>query len=101
AGLLPGYVVHSIWEAAAALADDPREGAAGTLVWYAGLAGGGFALLAVLLALLRAAPDRTALVARLRTIGLRPRQGLALIVAETLPQTLAAAVGGGLVALAA
>ncbi|KJS52939.1 hypothetical protein VM98_28325, partial [Streptomyces rubellomurinus subsp. indigoferus] len=33
--------------------------------------------------------------------GLRPRQGLALIVAETLPQTLAAAVGGGLVALAA
>ncbi|KJS62387.1 hypothetical protein [Streptomyces rubellomurinus] len=100
-GLPPGYAVHSSREAAAALADDPLQRAAGSMFWYAGLAGGGFALLAVLLTLLRAAPDRTALLARLRTMGLRPRQGLALIVAETLPQTLAAAVGGGLVALAA
>ncbi|MFB7620600.1 hypothetical protein ACFC1F_40900, partial [Kitasatospora sp. NPDC056181] len=61
----------------------------------------GFALLAVLLTLLRAAPERVALLARLRTMGLRPRQGLALIVAETLPQTLVAALGGGVTALAA
>ncbi|MFF1798138.1 FtsX-like permease family protein, partial [Kitasatospora sp. NPDC058263] len=50
------------------------------------------------LTLLRAAPERAAVLARLRTMGLRPRQGLALIVAETLPQTLVAAVGGGVVA---
>ncbi|MGA5820987.1 hypothetical protein ACPC54_24350 [Kitasatospora sp. NPDC094028] len=100
-GLPPGYAVHSSRETAAELADDPLQRAAGSMFWYAGFAGAGFALLAVLLTLLRAAPDRTALLARLRTMGLRPRQGLALIIAETLPQTLAAAVGGGLVALAA
>ncbi|MFD5435412.1 FtsX-like permease family protein [Kitasatospora sp. NPDC127067] len=58
-------------------------------------------MLAVLLTLFRAVPDRTAVLARLRTMGMRPRQGLALIMTEALPQTLAAAVGGGLVALAA
>ncbi|GHF37888.1 membrane protein [Kitasatospora xanthocidica] len=100
-GLPAGYTVHSSREAAAALADDPLQHAAGRLFWYAAAAGGGFALLAVLLTLFRAAPDRTAVLARLRTMGLRPRQGLALIVAEALPQTLAAAVGGGLVAAAA
>ncbi|MEU3574495.1 hypothetical protein AB0E96_39740 [Kitasatospora sp. NPDC036755] len=100
-GLPPGYVVHSSRETIAALADDPVQRAAGRLFWYAGFAAAGFALLAVLLTLLRAAPDRTAVLARLRTMGLRPRQGLALIIAEALPQTLAAAVGGGLVALVA
>ncbi|MFG2910456.1 hypothetical protein ACGF13_36100 [Kitasatospora sp. NPDC048286] len=100
-GLPPGYVVHSSREKTAALADDPVQLAAGRLFWYAGLAAAGFALLAVLLTLLRAAPDRTAVLARLRTMGLRPRQGLALIIAEALPQTLAAAVGGGLIAVAA
>ncbi|MBD0673244.1 hypothetical protein BU198_21625, partial [Streptomyces sp. CBMA156] len=101
AGLPPGYVVHSSSETVAALADDPVQRAAGRLFWFAGLAAAGFALLAVLLTLMRAAPDRTAVLARLRTMGLRPRQGLALIIAEALPQTLAAAFGGGLVALAA
>ncbi|MFE6052734.1 hypothetical protein ACFQ6N_18415 [Kitasatospora sp. NPDC056446] len=100
-GLPSGYTVHSSRETAAALADDPLQHAAGRLFWYAAAAGAGFALLAVLLTLFRAAPDRTAVLARLRTMGLRPRQGLALIVTEALPQTLAAAVGGGLVALAA
>ncbi|MEV7184421.1 hypothetical protein [Kitasatospora sp. NPDC093102] len=100
-GLPPGYVVHSSREMIAELAGDPVQHAAGRLFRYAGFAAAGFALLAVLLTLLRAAPDRTAVLARLRTMGLRPRQGLALIVAEALPQTLAAAVGGGLVALAA
>ncbi|MEU1289403.1 FtsX-like permease family protein [Kitasatospora sp. NPDC005856] len=100
-GLPPGYAVHSSREKLTELAADPVQHAAGRLFWYAGFAAAGFALLAVLLTLLRAAPDRTAVLARLRTMGLRPRQGLALIVAEALPQTLAAAVGGGLVALAA
>ncbi|MFJ8623886.1 hypothetical protein ACIRD3_13705 [Kitasatospora sp. NPDC093550] len=100
-GLPSGYTVHSSRETVAALADDPLQHAAGRLFWYAAAAGAGFALLAVLLTLFRAAPDRTAVLARLRTMGLRPRQGLALIIAEALPQTLAAVVGGGLVATAA
>ncbi|MGW1179524.1 hypothetical protein ACWD4P_38120, partial [Kitasatospora sp. NPDC002543] len=100
-GLPSGYAVHSSRETADALGDDPLQHAAGRLFWYAAAAGAGFALLAVLLTLARAAADRTAVLARLRTMGLRPRQGLALIVTEALPQTLAAAVGGGLVALVA
>ncbi|WP_331744116.1 hypothetical protein [Kitasatospora sp. NBC_01300] len=100
-GLPAGYTVHSSRETTAELGNDPLQHAAGRLFWYSGAAGAGFALLAVLLTLFRAAPDRTAVLARLRTMGLRPRQGLALIVAEALPQTLAAAVGGGLVAVAA
>ncbi|MFH9353287.1 FtsX-like permease family protein [Kitasatospora sp. NPDC017646] len=100
-GLPAGYTVHSSRESAAALADDPLQHAAGRLFRYAAAAGAGFALLAVLLTLFRAAPERTAVLARLRTMGLRPRQALALIMTEALPQTLAAAVGGGLVALAA
>ncbi|MEV7600708.1 hypothetical protein AB0O91_25385 [Kitasatospora sp. NPDC089797] len=100
-GLPAGYTVHSSQETTAALADDPLQHAAGRLFWYAAAAGAGYALLAVLLTLFRAAPDRTAVLARLRTMGLRPRQGLALIITEALPQTLAAAVGGGLVAASA
>ncbi|MFJ7908990.1 hypothetical protein [Kitasatospora sp. NPDC096204] len=50
---------------------------------------------------LLAAADRTAVLARLRTMGLRPRQGLALILVEALPRPLVAAAGGGLVAVAA
>ncbi|MFE4515412.1 hypothetical protein ACFRMQ_14615 [Kitasatospora sp. NPDC056783] len=100
-GLPPGYVVHSSREKLAELAGDPVQRAAGRLFWYAGFAAAGFALLAVLLTLVRAAPDRTAVLARLRTMGLRRRQGLVLVIAEALPQTLAAAVGGGLVAVAA
>ncbi|WP_344342880.1 FtsX-like permease family protein, partial [Kitasatospora putterlickiae] len=81
--------------------DDPLQRSAGRLFWTAVLGAGSLALLAVLLTLVRAAPERTALLARLRTMGLRPRQGLTLILVETLPQTLVAAVGGGLAALAA
>ncbi|MEU9080367.1 hypothetical protein [Kitasatospora sp. NPDC048538] len=100
-GVPVGYKVRTSREAAAELAADPLQRSAGRLFWAAIAAGAGFALLAVMLTLLRAAPDRAALLARLRTMGLRPRQGLALIIAETIPQTLAAAVGGGLVAAAA
>ncbi|MFD8081417.1 hypothetical protein ACFV4F_06920 [Kitasatospora sp. NPDC059722] len=96
-----GYTVHTSAEVAARLAADPLQRSAQRLFWAAVAAAAGFALLAVLLTLLRAAPERGAMLARLRTLGLRPRQGLALILAEALPQTLVAALGGALVALAA
>ncbi|WP_380283069.1 hypothetical protein [Kitasatospora purpeofusca] len=96
-----GYSVRTSAGVTADLADDPLQESAARLFWAAVLGAGVLALLAVLLTLVRAAPERTALLARLRTMGLRPRQGLALILVETLPQTLVAAVGGGLVALGA
>ncbi|MFJ9950197.1 hypothetical protein [Kitasatospora sp. NPDC091207] len=96
-----GYLLRTSAARAAELANDPLQHSAGRLFWAAVIGAAGFALLAVLLTLLRAAPERAAMLARLRTMGLRPRQGLALIVVETLPQTLVAAVGGGVVALAA
>lgn len=100
-GQADAYMVRTGSAGAAALAADPLQASATGLFWgsLAGVAA--FALLAVLLNLVRAAPERAALLARLRTMGLRPRQGLALILAESLPQTLAAALGGGLVAAAA
>ncbi|MFG2884016.1 FtsX-like permease family protein [Streptomyces sp. NPDC048297] len=60
------------------------------------VAGAGLALLALLLALLRAAPERAALLARLRTMGLTRAQGRRLLVLESLPQALLAAAGGTL-----
>ncbi|MFE4606174.1 FtsX-like permease family protein, partial [Kitasatospora indigofera] len=85
----------------AKLGADPLQHSAGRLFQASVAGAAGLALLAVLLTLVRAAPERGALLARLRTMGLRPRQGLALILAETLPQTLVASAGGMLLALAA
>ncbi|WP_329491590.1 hypothetical protein OG618_34645 [Kitasatospora sp. NBC_01246] len=99
--LRSGYVTRTSAAVAADLAQDPLQHAAGRLFGQAQAAAGAFTLLAVLLTLLRAAPDRAALLARLRTMGLRSRQGLALVLAETLPQTLLAAAGGALAALTA
>ncbi|MER7701395.1 hypothetical protein ABTX81_00635 [Kitasatospora sp. NPDC097605] len=101
-GALPdGYTVRTSAAVTAELGDDPLQRSAARLFWTAVLGAGSLALIAALLTLVRAAPERTAVLARLRTMGLRPRQGLSLILVETLPQTLVAAVGGGLVALAA
>ncbi|MFF4319010.1 hypothetical protein [Streptomyces sp. NPDC001568] len=95
------YLVHTSAEVSARLDSSPLQHAAGRL-FLASLAGAaGFALLAVLLGLVRAAPERGALLARLRTMGLRPRQGIALVLTEALPQVLAAAVGGILTAAVA
>lgn len=88
-------------EAVTALGSDPLQRSAQRLFWAAMAGAAGFALLAVLLTLMRAVPERAALLARLRTMGLRRRQGVALILTETLPQTLAATLGGALVAAAA
>ena len=60
-------------------------------------AGAGYALLTVMLSLLHSAPERTALLARLRTMGLTTRQGRRLLALEAMPQALLAAVGGLLV----
>ncbi|MEY9968909.1 putative ABC transport system permease protein [Streptacidiphilus sp. MAP12-16] len=95
------YLVDAGSAHLAALADDPLQATATGLFWDCTVATWCFAVLAVLLALLRAGPERAALLARLRTMGLRPRQGLRLILAEAMPQTLAAALGGGLTAAAA
>lgn len=67
-----GYVVHTSATREAELADDPLQKSAGRLFWASVIGAAGFALLAVLLTLLRAAPERVALLARLRTMGLRP-----------------------------
>ncbi|MFF8258706.1 hypothetical protein [Streptomyces virginiae] len=95
------YPVRTSADAVAELGSDPLQRSAQRLFWASVAGAAGFALLAVLLTLMRSVPDRAALLARLRTMGLRRRQGVALILAETLPQTLAAALGGALVAAAA
>ncbi|WP_405982275.1 hypothetical protein [Streptomyces sp. NBC_00158] len=93
--------VHTSAGVSAKLAGDPLQHAAGRLFWTSLAAAAGFALLSVLLTLVRAAPERAALLARLRTMGLRPRQGVVLILTESLPQVVAAPVGGALTAVAA
>ncbi|MEV0411518.1 hypothetical protein AB0I68_12130 [Streptomyces sp. NPDC050448] len=96
-----GWAVHTSADENARLASDPLRRSAGRLFWASVAGAGGLALLAVLLTMVRAAPERAALLARLRTMGLRPRQGVAVILTEALPQALAAALGGALVAAAA
>ncbi|MFJ4094283.1 hypothetical protein ACIPYS_22105 [Kitasatospora sp. NPDC089913] len=100
-GIPDGYLVRTARETAADLAADPLQHSTARLFRSAAVAAVAFALLAVLLTVLRASPDRAAVLARLRTMGLRPREGLALIVAETVPQTLAAVAGGAVVAAGA
>ncbi|MFD8143661.1 hypothetical protein [Streptomyces sp. NPDC059708] len=95
------YLVRTSAEYVAELGADPLQGSAERLFWSCVAAAAGFALLAVLLTLVRNVPERAALLARLRTMGLRRRQGVALILAEALPQTLAATLGGALTAAAA
>ncbi|MBT2406550.1 MULTISPECIES: hypothetical protein [unclassified Streptomyces] len=95
------YLVKTSAAASAELASDPLQRSADRLFWASVAGAAGFALLSVLLTLVRAAPERAALLARLRTMGLRPRQGMALILAEALPQAIAAAAGGGLLAATA
>ncbi|MFB6520144.1 hypothetical protein [Streptomyces sp. NPDC056401] len=92
------YRVRTSSAATAELGSDPLQRSAERLFWASLAGAAGFALLAVLLTLVRAAPDRAALLARLRTMGLRPRQGILLILVESVPLALAAALGGALLA---
>ncbi|WAU79597.1 ABC transporter permease [Streptomyces sp. Qhu-G9] len=81
--------------------DSPLQSGAERVYTVAVAAGSGYAVLALLLALMRAAPERAALLARLRTMGLTRGQGRRLLVLEALPQALLAAVGGALTGWAA
>ncbi|MFI1016482.1 FtsX-like permease family protein [Streptomyces sp. NPDC020965] len=81
----------------AAFTESPVQTGAERIYLVAVAAGAGYAVLAVLLSLLRAAPERAALLARLRTMGLTRRQGRRLLILESLPQTLLAGAGGALV----
>jgi putative ABC transport system permease protein len=74
--------------------DSPLQAGAERVYTAAVAAGAGYAALALLLTLLRAAPERVALLARLRTMGLTRAQGRRLLVLESLPQAVLAAVGG-------
>jgi putative ABC transport system permease protein len=74
--------------------DSPLQSGAEHIYTAAVAAGAGYAVLALLLSLLRAAPERTALLARLRTMGLTRAQGRRLLILESLPQAVLAAAGG-------
>ncbi|MEU3501991.1 FtsX-like permease family protein [Streptomyces hundungensis] len=83
-------------EARREYASSPLQTGAGRIYAAAVAAGAGLAVLALLLSLLRGAPERSALLARLRTMGLSRRQGRALLVLEALPPAFLAAAGGAL-----
>lgn len=87
-------------EERASLADTPLQHGARRLYLAAVAAGAGYSALALLLALLQAAPGRTTLLARLRTMGMTRSQARRLVLLEMLPQVLLGAVGGVLVGLA-
>ncbi|MFF5402291.1 FtsX-like permease family protein [Streptomyces misionensis] len=77
-------------------ARSPLQSGAEDVYTAAVAAGAGFAVLALLLSLLRAAPERAALLARLRTMGLTRAEGRRLLVLESLPQSALAAAAGAL-----
>ncbi|MEU0943975.1 FtsX-like permease family protein [Streptomyces canus] len=81
--------------------DSPLQTGAEGVYATAVAAGTGYAVLALLLSLLRTAPERTALLARLRTMGLTRAGGRRLLVLESLPQAILAALGGTLTGWAA
>ncbi|MET9145616.1 FtsX-like permease family protein [Streptomyces sp. NPDC004042] len=76
--------------------DSPLQSGAERIYTAAVAAGTGYAVLALLLALLRSAQERGAMLARLRTMGLTRAQGRRLLVLESLPQAVLAAAGGAL-----
>ncbi|MER5343372.1 ABC transporter permease [Streptomyces mirabilis] len=86
--------VTSRGEEREALSDAPLQAGAERIYTTAALAGAGYAVLALLLSLLQSAPERAALLARLRTMGLTSRQGRRLLGLDALPQALLAASGG-------
>ncbi|MFF1743408.1 ABC transporter permease [Streptomyces mirabilis] len=89
-----GLTVTLRGEERATLSDAPLQAGAERIYTTAALAGAGYAVLALLLSLLQSAPERAALLARLRTMGLTPRQGRRLLSLDALPQALLAASGG-------
>ncbi|MGW5617680.1 ABC transporter permease [Streptomyces sp. NPDC003877] len=96
-----GLLVTLRGEERAALSDSPLQAGAERIYVWAVAAGAGYAVLALVLGLLRTAPERAALLALLRTLGLTTRQGRRLLGLEALPQALLAAGGGMAVGWAA
>ncbi|MFI8008515.1 ABC transporter permease, partial [Streptomyces sp. NPDC086010] len=93
----PEYAVRIRAVERGVFVDTPMQAGAEQIYGAAVAAGAGYALLAVLLSLLQTAPERTTLLARLRTMGLTTRQGRRLLAFEAMPQALLAASGGLLV----
>ncbi|MGW6565627.1 FtsX-like permease family protein [Streptomyces sp. NPDC054975] len=93
----PDFAVVLRTERRATYVDSPMQAGAERIYLAAIGAGAGYAVLALLLSLMQAAPERATLLARLRTMGLTRRQGRRLLGLEALPQALLAAVGGTLV----
>ncbi|MBA4860053.1 ABC transporter permease [Streptomyces sp. PSKA54] len=89
-----GFTVTLRSEERAALSDSPLQAGAERIYAAAVASGAGYAVLALLLSFVQSAPERAALLARLRTMGLTTRQGRRLIGLEALPQALLAAGGG-------
>ncbi|MDG9716787.1 FtsX-like permease family protein [Streptomyces sp. DH24] len=92
AGDGPGVKLRD--EERARYVNSPLQSGAERVYTAAVAAGAGYTVLALLLTLLRAAPERAALLARLRTMGLTRAQGRRLLVLESLPQAVLAAAGG-------
>ncbi|MFK4542984.1 putative ABC transport system permease protein [Streptomyces tendae] len=86
--------VHLRSEERGTFVDSPLQSGAERVYTAAVAAGACYAALALLLSLASAAPERAALLARLRTMGLTRAQGRRLLVLESLPQALPAALGG-------
>ncbi|MEV0224736.1 ABC transporter permease [Streptomyces sp. NPDC050704] len=74
--------------------DSPLQSGAERLYGAAVAAGAGYAVLALVLTVLRTAPERGALLARLRTMGMTRSQGRRLLILTALPQAFLAAAGG-------
>ncbi|KOX23387.1 membrane protein [Streptomyces sp. NRRL F-6491] len=90
------FVVRLRSEERATYVDSPLQTGAERSYLGAIGAGAGYAVVAVLLSLAQGAPERNALLARLRTMGLTRRQGRRLLGLEALPQAVLAALGGAL-----
>ncbi|MEU2282718.1 FtsX-like permease family protein [Streptomyces sp. NPDC013178] len=74
--------------------ESPLQSGAERLYGAAVAAGAGYAVLALVLTVLRTAPERSALLARLRTMGMTRAQGRRLLILTALPQAFLAAAGG-------
>ncbi|MFF7159857.1 ABC transporter permease [Streptomyces sp. NPDC008086] len=74
--------------------ESPLQSGAERLYGVAVAAGAGYAVLALVLTVLRTAPERGALLARLRTMGMTRAQGRRLLILTSLPQAFLAAAGG-------
>ncbi|WP_030210552.1 FtsX-like permease family protein [Streptomyces bikiniensis] len=81
-------------EERAGYVDSPLQTGAERIYLGAIGTGAGYAVVAVLLSLAQSAPERNALLARLRTMGLTRKQGRRLLGLEALPQAVLAALGG-------